>query len=145
MTRFTLAAAALFLIASQSFAAEGVPGGHFVENWDLDDDGKVTLAEATERRGDIFLTFDSDDNGVLDTEEHALFDEARANDMKENGQGHGKGKGNPANGMLRKFTDANGDGDVTRAEFMNSIPAWYARMDKNGDGGVTTDDFGKGR
>jgi Ca2+-binding EF-hand superfamily protein len=144
MTRFTLTTAALLLLATQSFAAGGVPGGHFIENWDLDNNGGVSLAEATERRGDVFLTFDADDNGVLNAEEHDLFDEARANDMKENGEGHGKGKKNPANGMLRKFTDANGDGEVTRAEFMDSVPAWFARMDKNGDGNVTTDDFGKG-
>ncbi|MGB7318821.1 MAG: EF-hand domain-containing protein [Planktotalea sp.] len=144
MTRITLTTAALLLIGSQAFAQNGVPGGHFVENWDLDGDGKVTLEEATERRGDIFLTFDADENGILDAEEHDLFDEARANDMKENGEGHGKGKGNPANGMLRKFTDTNNDGQVSRAEFMDAIPAWYARMDKNGDGAVTTEDFGKG-
>lgn len=145
MTRFTLSAAALLLTATQTLAAGGVPGGHFVENWDLNEDGKVTLEEATERRGDVFLTFDADDNGILNAEEYDLFDEARANDMKENGMGHGKGKGNPANGMLREFTDANKDGEVTRAEFMDSVPAWFARMDKNGDGGVTTDDFGKGQ
>ena len=136
---------ALALIASQSIAADGVPGSHLVESWDLDDDGKVTLAEAAERRGAVFLTFDADDNGILNSEEHDLFDEARANDMKENGQGHGQGKRNPANGMMREFTDANGDGDVTRAEFMAAVPAWFARMDKNDDGAVTNDDFGKGR
>ncbi len=145
MTRLTLTAASLLLIATQSFAAGGNPGSHFVENWDLNNDGKVTLEEATERRGDVFLTFDADDNGILDSEEHDFFDEARAKDMAENGMGHGKGKRNPANGMLREFTDANNDGQVTREEFMDAVPAWYARMDKNGDGAVTTDDFGKGQ
>jgi len=144
MTRFTITTtAALLLVATQSMAGNGVPGGHFVESWDLDEDGKVTLSEATERRGDVFLTFDADDNGILDSEEHDLFDEARANDMKENGEGHGTGKRNPANGMLREVTDANGDGQVTRAEFLDAVPAWFAQMDKNGDGAVTTDDFGK--
>lgn len=144
MTRFLTTTTAAIILATQAFAADGIPGGHFIENWDIDGDGKVTLAEATERRSDIFLSFDADDNGILDAEEHDLFDEARANDMKENGQGMGKQKSNPANGMLRKFTDSNGDGQVTRAEFMDSVPAWYARMDKNNDGNVTTDDFGKG-
>lgn len=124
---------------------QGNPGAHFIENWDLNGDGHVTLEEATERRGDVFLTFDADENGVLDGEEHDLFDEARANDMKENGMGHGRGKNNPANGMLREVTDANGDSQVTREEFMNAVPAWFAKMDRNGDGVVTTDDFGRGR
>lgn len=125
--------------------AQGTPGAHFVQNWDLDGDGQVTLKEATERRGDVFYTFDADENGVLSGEEHDLFDEARANDMAENGMGHGGGRNNPANGMLRSVTDANGDGKVTRAEFMDAVPAWFARMDRDGDGVVTTDDFGRGR
>lgn len=144
MSKTLLTLPALFLIAAQASAEGGQPGGHFVENWDLNADGKVTLEEATERRGDIFLTFDADENGILDGEEHDLFDEARANDIKENGLGHG-GKNNPANGMLRKFTDANSDGQVTRDEFMSAVPAWFERMDKNGDGAVTKDDFGKGQ
>jgi hypothetical protein len=139
----TLAALSLSLLATSAFAAGEGPGSHFVENWDLNEDGKVTLAEATERRDDVFVTFDVDDNGVLSPEEHDLFDEARANDMKENGMGHGKGRNNPANGMLRKFTDANNDGSVTHQEFMAAVPDWFARMDKNGDSVVTVDDFGR--
>ena len=145
MIRISLTAA-LIALGAMAHAQQGSPGLHFIENWDLDGDGQVTLAEATERRGDIFVTFDADDNGVLSPEEHDFFDEARANDMKENGMGQGMGKGmgrgNPANGMLRQFTDANGDGQVTRDEFMAAVPGWYARMDRNGDGTVTAEDFG---
>ncbi|WP_439524757.1 EF-hand domain-containing protein [Marivita sp.] len=135
---------ALLFAATTATAQQGVPGGHFVENWDLDGDGQVTLAEATERRGDVFLTFDADENGVLTQEEHDLFDEARAMDMAQNGEGNGTGQRNPANGMLREVTDANGDGDVTREEFMGAVPTWFANMDRNGDKVVTTDDFGRG-
>ena len=135
---------ALLFAATTATAQQGVPGGHFVENWDLDGDGQVTLAEATERRGDVFLTFDADENGILSPEEHDLFDEAREMDMAENGEGHGKGKRNPANGMLRDVTGTNGDGSVSREEFMGAVPAWFTSMDRNGDGAVTTADFGRG-
>lgn len=148
MTKFTLTATAFSLFATSLLAGQTGPGSHFIENWDLDEDGQVTLSEATERRSDIFVTFDENDDGTLSAAEYDMFDEARANDMKENGLGQGRGKGkgknSPANGMLREFTDTNSDGVVTRAEFMDSVPAWYARMDKNSDGTVTTDDFGRG-
>jgi uncharacterized protein (DUF2141 family) len=135
---------ALLFAATTASAQQGNPGGHFVESWDLNGDGQVTLAEATERRGDVFLSFDADDNGILSPEEHDFFDEARANDMAENGMVHGGGKRNPANGMLREVTDANGDGSVSREEFLDAVPAWFASMDRNGDGAVTTADFGRG-
>ena len=142
MIRITLTAA-IIAFGFAASAQQGQSGSHFIENWDLDEDGQVSLAEATERRSDVFASFDSDDNGVLSPGEYDLFDEARANDMKENGQGQGKGKGNPANGMRRQFTDTNGDGMVSEGEFMGSVPAWFERMDKNGDGVVTVADFGK--
>ncbi|SFL62012.1 hypothetical protein [Shimia aestuarii] len=63
----------VLISATLANAEPGGPGAHFVENWDLNGDGHVTLAEATERRADIFLTFDADENGVLDAEEHDLF------------------------------------------------------------------------
>lgn len=148
MTRtlaLVLALAAMPALAANHGPGTGTPGLHFIENWDLDGDGQVTLEEATERRGDIFLTFDSNEDGVLDAEEHDMFDEARATDMAENGQGMGKGRNNPANGMMRDVTDADGDGQVSREEFMAAVPDWFARMDRNGDGVVTTDDFGPSR
>ena len=143
MTR-PLLLTALLLAAAPLAAQQGTPGLHFVENWDLDGDGAVTLAEATERRGDVFRSFDADDDGVLSPEEHDLFDQARAQDMETNGMGHGGGARNPANGMLRAVTDVNGDGQVTRDEFLNTVPEWFTGMDRNGDGVITPDDFGGG-
>ncbi|MDU8928235.1 EF-hand domain-containing protein [Alisedimentitalea sp. MJ-SS2] len=148
MNRFLLSTA-LFTLGFAAQAQQGNPGSHFVENWDLNEDGQVILAETIERRSDVFAAFDSDDNGVLSSEEYDLFDEARANYMKENGmsqgarQDKGQGPANPANGMKREFTDANGDGQVTQEEFMNAVPGWFAQIDRNGDGVVTQADFNK--
>ncbi|MBS0125510.1 EF-hand domain-containing protein [Thetidibacter halocola] len=142
MIRMTLA---LILLAAPAFAQQGNPGAHFVENWDLDADGQVTVEEATERRGDVFLTFDANEDGFLDADEYVLFDEARANDMADNGgaQGHGgKGMMNAANGMKLDVNDMDGDGKVSRDEFLTQAATWIAGMDRNGDGVVTTDDFG---
>jgi len=142
---------AAIALGTAAYAQQGNPGGHFIENWDTNEDGQVTLIEATERRGDIFLTFDEDDDGFLSSSDYAMFDEARANDrdsMKEAGQGQGRGQGHgqgrEGQGMTMDFNDVNGDGQVSRDEFMARTKDWYAQMDRNGDGTVTTADFGRG-
>ena len=135
---------ALLLGSSLAFAAShGGMGVHFMENWDLNEDGQVSLEEATERRSDVFYMFDEDENGLLDSAEYDLFDETRKADQEANGASGTPGRNSPANGMKREFTDTNGDGKVTRDEFLNTVPAWYAKVDRNGDGTVTTDDFGR--
>lgn len=139
--------------------AQNQPGAHFIENWDLDENGSVSIEEARERRGDIFTTFDANDDNVLTAEEYVMFDEAREADMKEHGigQGQGSGKGHnqgkgmgqgqsehgAANSMSRQNADQNGDGVVTREEFIAGVDAWFPRQDRNGDGQLTTDDFGR--
>ena len=142
--KLLLTTAAILLSASTAFASgHGNPGAHFIENWDTNCDAIVTLEEATERRADVFNAFDADSDDILNAEEYDQFDEARANDMKENGMGAGKGKNNPANGMAREYTDQDSNGQVSREEFIASVPDWFAQIDKNSDGVVTKDDFAK--
>jgi Ca2+-binding EF-hand superfamily protein len=120
-------------------------GVHFMETWDLNEDGKVTPEEATEKRGEIFVMFDQDENGVIDEAEYNLFDETRKGQHEANKPENGRGGRNATTGMNREFSDANGDGQVTKAEFMDAGTAWFARRDKNGDGVLTKDDFGPRR
>ena len=166
MKTLPLLAAALLLSGTAAFAQDA-HGAHFITNWDRNDDGIVTLAEATEKRGDVFTAFDADEDGKLSASEYDMFDEMRATDqaaMQEEmggmGQGKGKGKGhgqggmgqgngqgmkngNPEEaGMMRGFNDTDGDGLVSRDEFMAKTPDWFTKMDRNGDGNVTVDDFG---
>ncbi|MHC0052434.1 EF-hand domain-containing protein [Actibacterium sp. D379-3] len=136
----TVAVAAL---ASAPALAQGAPGIHFVENWDLDGDGQVTLTEAEERRGDVFYTFDADEDGMLSAEEYVFFDEARANDMQTMAQGRAnRALQQAANGMSLIFNDTDGDGQVSQDEFIAHTADWLSMIDSNGDGVVTTDDFG---
>ena len=137
-------AAVVALSATATLAEDQMPGAHFIENWDLDEDGVVSLEDITTRRGDVFLTFDADENGALDAEEYVYFDEARANDMENNG-GHGQGNGmrRASEGMTLAFNDTDGNGEVSREEFLAHASDWLAMLDRNGDGGVTTADFGR--
>lgn len=137
--------AAFVLTASFAFAQQGNPGAHFIENWDGNEDGVVTLAEVSERRSDVFASFDQDDDGFLSADDYVLFDEARANDQANNhGGGQGKGReqgGRNSEGMTLEFNDINGDGQVSLEEFMARSVDWFGGMDRNGDGEITGKDF----
>lgn len=138
--KFTsFAIAALFPLA---VAAQDAPGAHFIENWDLNADRTVTLAELTQKRGDVFYTFDADENGYLDRDEYSYFDEARAADM-EGQDAHTKGKmGRVQEGMLLNFNDSDGDGQVSETEFLSKAVDWLTIIDRDGSGDVTSADFG---
>jgi len=92
--------------------------------------------------------FDENEDGMLAAAEYTLFDETRAADMANNGGGHGQGKGQGAlqrasDGMSLAFNDTDGDGAVSEAEFIGKSGDWMELLDRNGDGVVTTDDFGR--
>jgi hypothetical protein len=128
------------LLAATSMASAEMRGQHFVENWDLDGDGKVTAAEAQERREMIFLTFDANEDAFLDADEYKLFDEARANDMADRPH-RGQRMRAAANGMRLDANDKDGDGRVSRGEFLAQASTWIIAMDRNGDEVVTVEDF----
>lgn len=65
---------------------------------------------------------------------------ASNSDPAPNGRmGPGGRMGGPA-GMIRR-ADTNGDGVITRAEYIAAVDARFARMDRNGDGVLTPDEM----
>lgn len=149
MRYLSILALALAATTAPLHAQNGNPGAHFIENWDLDGDGAVSLAEAQERRSDVFASFDADEDGYLTAEEYQVFDQARANDIEANAGQHGMGKGHgamtrAADGMRLDVNDADGDGRVSQAEFLTGAEGWITGMDRDGDGVVTAADFGGG-
>lgn len=143
------ATALITLLATTAFAGShmaGNPGAGFLEEWDNNADGQVTAEDVASRRSDIFVSFDADDNGILDADEYAFFDEARetSHTDDEGGNGHG-GDRKAAVGMTLEFNDVNGDGSVSVDEFVGQSAAWLALVDRNGDGMVDKTDFGPNR
>jgi len=142
MKTFLISTTTAALLAT-SVAAGGTPGQGFIENWDDDANGAVTLAEVSAKRENVFYTFDEDGDGVITAEEYVAFDEARAADQA-NEAGNGGGEhGKASVGMTLEFNDVNGDGAVSFEEFTGQSQAWFTILDRNGDGEVTTADFGR--
>ncbi len=57
-------------------------------------------------------------------------------------QGAGNGMGQGAGGQGgRRMMDGDGDGVITKAEFVGSVETWFARRDRNGDGVIDANDF----
>ncbi len=139
MKKIILTLTATLALTTSAFA-QGTPGSGFLASWDLDEDGQVTLEEATERRGDIFLTFDANEDGILNADEYADFDAARAADQ-EGKRVKGNAGGSAAAGMTLEFNDLDNDGQVSREEFISRTAAWIALLDSNADGVVTSTDF----
>jgi len=118
-----------------------VPGAHFIENWDFNEDGQVSADEVTEKRGEIFYMFDQNEDGALDGAEYDLFDETRRADIEANAGGRKGPMQAVDKAMDRKFNDLDGDGMVSRAEFDEQSARFFDMIDRTGDGIVDAADF----
>lgn len=141
------------VLAGPAFAQGAGSPLHFMEQWDADGDGAVTLAEAQAKRGEVFYMFDQTEDKNLDGAEWALVAEHMAVEMDakaggSHGQGQGlrQGKGPGAvmhQAMTPGFNDADGDGVVTETEFLAATDRLFAGLDRNGDGQATAADFAR--
>lgn len=154
MIRLLATSAAFSLVAGLAFAQQGNPGAHMMEQWDISADGQLTLEEARTKRGEIFYMFDAEGDGVLTAKDWAMVEQHIADEMGTKGAGQGAGMGmkhGAANGpgaamheaMPPAFNDSDGHGKVSLAEFEAATDALFAMLDRNGDGVVTTADFGR--
>jgi hypothetical protein len=116
----------------QGMGPGGMTGGRFFP-LDTDGDGAVSAEEAAAAAERRFAVFDVDDDGVLTIEEFATFrmqpppwaDPDRIAAMQAR------------RAARLAELDADADGQVTKAEFMQAAEAHHAAADSDGDGRVT--------
>ncbi len=160
MKRIVPLAIALAMAAGFSQAQDQpfVPGQEFLLQWDLDSDGKVTLDEAREQRGNIFAMFDTDGNGSFSDDELAGIDEHKAMqaefgkgpghnapDGMVPGQGQGMGQGQgQGKGMGQGQGKGQGQGMGQRMGFDASAFDGMMMFDADKNGIVSQSEFVEG-
>lgn len=129
LTKPILAAIAFACLAAPAWAQGR--GGDMLAAMDANGDGAVTRAEAQAARDTMFTRMDADGDGFISQAERAAMREETARRRQ---------RGN---------ADANGDGRVSRSEFMGQPFRGFDMADANNDGVVTGDEMaalrGRGR
>ena len=118
----TLAVAGSALIAATAYAADG-KGDSRWDRLDTNGDGEISASEMSAKNQEFFEAADADGNGTVSKEELKAHHKKKRAERRE--------KLNP---------DANGDGVVDRAEFVDAAEARFDRMDKDGDGVLSEDE-----
>ena len=102
----------------------------YIELFDTDGSGTVSLEEIVQEQGRLILATDLDGDGKLSVEEFRrrghLFQMLRATSVFD---------------ML----DANGDRELTAEEIAAPTTRWFSRYDANSDGGLDADEIPVGR
>ena len=98
----------------------------FFEQFDANQDGRLTQAEIDQVRQSRLAEFDQNGDGSLSLEEYqALWMDAMRESMVDRFQAH----------------DDDGDAMVTAEEFGEPFDRMVSRLDRNGDGELTSDEL----
>lgn len=137
----TIAAAGAVLIATGGIANADdhrrghgpVPGAFLMEELDLDGDGLITRGEFDAHRAGRFADADTDKDGSLNADEMSKAADARREERRARREEARKAR------LFSRF-DADNNGAISADEF--SVPAdkAFARMDRDGDGVVTSEE-----
>ncbi len=162
MSKHLITASAVALMLATSALAQGndARGANFVASWDMSQTGTVTLEDMQIRRGDLFDMFDHDGNGYLEADELAQMAETvtaqgalrlerqaenRAERQSEGRRGQGQATTSAGEiihqAMTLAFNDLDGDGRISRAEFIAATERLFEMLDRKGKGYIAPGDF----
>jgi len=109
-------------IAGQDAPAPQGRGGGMMMRADTNGDGTISRAEFTAQAEARFARMDKNGDGFITADEMS-----------------GRGGRGPGGGLMA--ADTNGDGKISRAEFMAQTNDRFAKLDSNGDGQISGDEM----
>ncbi len=122
--------------------------GAMFDRMDANKDGKVDAsdreARRTEMKAAMFQRMDANNDGQISRDEFMAFKPGGpGGGMGGHGMhgpmgGHGMGRG--MGGMIMRMADGNGDGTVTREEYMAAFSKHFDEVDANHDGTITPEE-----
>src|SRR5262245_27164870 len=152
VARMWLAAAAAFVACAAASAAEpgnGPQPDRIFQKLDLNGDGIVDKSELDAARRAAFERADNDHDGyITEDEAQSLLQQLRAQGAAGQrplyrGRMASRKPAEQANAIAR--FDADGDGRVSEAEFMEFVHPFGAMFDANGDGKITKEEVDQAR
>ncbi len=147
-------------VAAEKAAPEGKPvvkRRPMLENMDRDQDGFVDAAEADEFTSDQFDQIDNNKDGFITAEEMDTYHHSRRGIWEKERKGDVEGapqmppevearlKARAAAHNKERFSsvDPDGDGKVTKEEFLKHAQERHKKMDLDGDGKVSREELKK--
>lgn len=132
-----LALSAVYPVSAQTTAGRG---DRAMSQWDADGDGKVTLDEARAQRGTVFDALDANGDDDLTATE---IEEAQQR-LRERLPNLPPRRREIDLASALSALDSDGNGKLTKAEYLDATPRWFERRDANGDGVLTASEFERG-
>lgn len=127
--------AAVVIIAASSFIhqpAHALSFGHKGFHHDVDDDGKLTNADAIAHAKERFAKMDKDSNGIVTSDELC-----RRKSKCEDGTSE---KSKARYDAMLKLIDTNSDGEITEAEFVAQATDRFSKVDTDGNGELSDEE-----
>ncbi|GJL96757.1 MAG: hypothetical protein DHS20C06_05740 [Hyphobacterium sp.] len=108
---------------------------------DADGDNHITLAEVQTLQAEMFEWMDRNGDGVLSSADRSPMHQRLASIHEAESDGEHQGRRRGRRGGAHEDRDANGDGEISRDEFLGGENRIFERLDSNGDSVISPDEL----